>query len=157
MSISERTDRSVVGPKLGRDQPAWSMAVTHEHGLTRPELGEAPTSECLHMHEDVWSLRAAGEKAKPVSSVQPLHHSSFPVALGDNNNMRALLQFRWTDRRRIVHAANADGLQTLRSSHGFADHASPLVSGLEAVASQAGHMQEDFGKVLLWSDKPVAL
>jgi hypothetical protein len=61
------------------------------------------------------------------------------------------------DRRRIVHAADADGLQTLWTPHDFADCACALERGLEAAASEAGHMQENVGKVLIRSDKPVAL
>ena len=42
-------------------------------------------------------------------------------------------------------------------SHDLADHACALAGGLEATASKAGHMQENFGKVLIRNDKPVAL
>ena len=56
-----------------------------------------------------------------------------------------------------VHAADADGLQTLWTSHDFADCACALEGGLEAAASEAGHMQENFRKILIRNDKPVAL
>ena len=71
--------------------------------------------------------------------------------------MGTLRQLRWTDRRRIVDAADSDGLQTLRTPHDFADRACAFVGGLEAGASQAGHMQENVGQVLIRNDKAVAL
>ncbi len=71
--------------------------------------------------------------------------------------MGALGQLRWMDRRRIVHAADADGLETLGTSHNFADHACALAGSLKAAASEAGHMQENVGKVRIRNDKPVAL
>ena len=41
--------------------------------------------------------------------------------------------------------------------HDFADHPCALGGGLEAAVSEAGHMQENVGKVLIRNDKPVAL
>ena len=69
--------------------------------------------------------------------------------------MGALRQLRWMDRRRIVHAADADGLQTLQTSYDFA--ACPLVGGLEAAMSETGYVQENVGKVLIRNNKPVTL
>ena len=56
--------RNVVGLKFRRDKTVWSFAVTHEHGLARPEFSEAAPPEYFHMHEDIWRLGTAGEKAK---------------------------------------------------------------------------------------------
>ena len=70
-----------------------------------------------------------------------------------------------------VRCGNCDGRIAVESSmlqmrtacrpfgtpHDFADHACALVGSLEAAASEAGHMQENVGKVLIRNDKPVAL
>ena len=45
----------------------------------------------------------------------------------------------------------------LRTPHDFADRACAFVGGLEAGASQAGHMQENVGQVLIRNDKAVSL
>ena len=45
----------------------------------------------------------------------------------------------------------------LELSHDFADDACALGGSLEAAASEAGHMQQNVGKVLIRNDKPVAL
>ena len=71
--------------------------------------------------------------------------------------MGALGQLRWTDRRGVVHAEDADGLQSLGTPHDFADHACALAGGLESAIPEAGHMQENVGKVLIRYYKPVAL
>jgi hypothetical protein len=55
VSVRRRVRRAV-GLKFGRDQPTRSMAVTDEHGLARPELGEATAPECFHMDEDIGRL-----------------------------------------------------------------------------------------------------
>ena len=52
--------RSVVGLEFRRYQPAWPLAVAHEHGLARPELGEAAAPECFHMHKNIGRLGTAG-------------------------------------------------------------------------------------------------
>jgi hypothetical protein len=59
--------------------------------------------------------------------------------------MGALRQLRWTDRGRIVHAADADDLQTLRTPHDIANRAGALVGRLEPAAPEAAHMQENIG------------
>jgi hypothetical protein len=59
----------------------------------------------------------------------------------------ALGQLRWTDRRGIIDAANADGLQTSWTPYDFANHACALVGGQEPAMSETGHMQENVGKV----------
>ena len=109
------------------------------------------------MHKNIGRLGTTGYKAKPAESVEPFHHHSFPVALRDDDNVGALGQLRWMDGRRIVHTADADGLQTLFTPHDFADRAGALAGGLEAAASEAGHMQENVGKVVIGHDKPVPL
>ena len=71
--------------------------------------------------------------------------------------MSTLRQLRWMDCRRIVDATDSDGLQTLLTPHDFADRACAFIGRLEASASQAGHMQENVGQVLIRNDKAVSL
>ena len=98
------------------------------------------------MHKNIEYLWTTSEKAKSTHSVEPLDHHSFPVALGNDDNMGALRQLRRMDCRRIIHAADADGLQkTVWPANDFADCACALSSGLEATGSEAGHMQENVG------------
>ena len=46
--------------ELRRVETVWSVAITYQHGLARPELDEAAAAKCLHMHKNIGSLRAAG-------------------------------------------------------------------------------------------------
>ena len=71
--------------------------------------------------------------------------------------MGALRQLCGADCCRIVHAADVDCLKAFRSCYDFTDDACALKSGLEAAAPETTHMQEDFGKIPIWHDKPVAL
>jgi hypothetical protein len=96
--------------KLGRHKTISSSAISHEDSLAWLEFGEAPSAERLHMHEYVGCLGATREKAKPAQPIEPLHHRSFPITLCRDDNMGALRQLRWTNCRRIVHAADACGL-----------------------------------------------
>jgi hypothetical protein len=50
-----------------------------------------------------------------------------------------------------------DCLKAFRSCYDFTDDACALKSGLKAAASETTHMQEDFGKIPIWHDKPIAL
>jgi hypothetical protein len=47
--------------------------------------------------------------------------------------------------------------QTLGTPHHFADHACALAGSLESALPEAGHMQENVGKVLIRYYKSVAL
>ena len=76
---------------------------------------------------------------------------------GGDDDMGALGQLRRRDCGGVVHAADADGLETLGTPYDFADHACAFAGSLEAAASKAGHMQENVGKALIRCDKPVAL
>src|SRR5215831_21191781 len=96
--------------KLGRHKTMSSSAIPYEDGLAWPEFGEAPAAERLHMHEYVGRFRATREKAKPAQPIEPFHNRSFPITLCRDDNMGALWQLRWTNCRRIVHAADACGL-----------------------------------------------
>ena len=64
-----------------------------------------------------------------------------------NGRMSRGRTLRWTDRRGIIDAANADGLQTSWTPYDFANHACALVGGQEPAMSETGHMQENGGKV----------
>ena len=46
--------------ELRRVETVWSVAITYQHGLARPELDEAAAAKCLHMHKNIGSFRAAG-------------------------------------------------------------------------------------------------
>ena len=113
---------------------------------SRPEVGQTKTRIPIFASSELASGRWSAFTT-----------NSFPVALRDDDNVGALRQLRWMDGRRIVHAADADGLQALFTPHDFADHAGALAGGLEAAASETGHMQENVGKVVIRHDKPVPL
>ena len=114
----------IVGPKFSRGETIWSPTIPNEHRLARPEFGETAASQCFRMHENVGRLWTVCQKAKPAYTIEPLHHDSFPFALGNHNNMGALGQLRWTDCRGVVHAGDADGLQTLGTLRDFARNTS---------------------------------
>ena len=100
-SVGVRT-RSVVGLEFCRDETVWSFAVAHQHRLVRPELGEAAAPKRFHMDKNIGRLRT-GKKAKPVQSIEPFYHRSFPVAFWSDNDMGAMRQLRRMDGHRIVH------------------------------------------------------
>ena len=62
-----RWTRSVVGLEFRRHKSIWSLAITHEHGLIRPELGEAGALNGFHMHKNIGRLGTTGQKANPRS------------------------------------------------------------------------------------------
>jgi hypothetical protein len=64
---------------------------------------------------------------------------------------------RRTDRRRFVHADDAEGLQALGAVQRLAYDARALVSGLETAAAQARDMQENVGHAAVGHDETVPL
>ena len=43
-----------------RDETVWSLAITYQHGLARPEFDEAAAAKCFHMHKNIGRLGTAG-------------------------------------------------------------------------------------------------
>jgi hypothetical protein len=109
------------------------------------------------MHEDVERLRAAGQKTESAQTVEPFHNRPLPVALRLDNDVGPLRQLRGVHRHRIVHLANAEGLQAFRPAQHLAHHARTLVGCLEAIAAQARHVQENVGKIFVRNYEAVTL
>ena len=61
------------------------------------------------------------------------------------------------DRGRLVHRDDAEGLQALRPLQHLAHDARALVCGLEAVAAQAGNVQQHVRQAVIRNDEAVAL
>ena len=60
-------------------------------------------------------------------------------------------------RGRLVHRDDAEGLQALGPLQHLADDARALIGGLEAVAAQAGHVQQHVRHAVVGNDEAETL
>src|SRR5665213_1065262 len=112
--VRGETQRAAVWPNLGRHQALGPGPEADQHGLSRPQFGEAVASQSLHMHEDVGRALAAGEKAEAAQTVEPLNLRALEPAGRRDRDMGARRRhLRWVDRGRLVHRQNPEGLQAL--------------------------------------------
>src|SRR4029079_18530114 len=125
--------------------------------VPRVRLGKPQAPDCLHMLENVESMRAPGQKTKATQAVEPFYCGTLPVAFPHHHDIGTLRQLRGMDRGRIVHGTDAERLQALRPAQHLAHHARALVGSLKAVAPQTRHMQENVWKIFVWDDEAIAL
>src|ERR1043165_4914898 len=69
-----------VGPDFGRHHAFRSRSETDQHRLARAQLGDAKTTQRLHVHEDVRGPVAARQEAEAAQTVEPLDHRAFEPA-----------------------------------------------------------------------------
>ena len=150
--------RAAVGAHFGRHQALRAGPEAHQHGLAGPQLGEAEAAQRLHVHEDVRRALAARQEAEAAQPVEPFHHGPLEPAGRRHRDVGARRrQLRRMDRRRLVHREDAEALQALRPLQHLADDARAFVGGLEAVAAQAGHVQQHVRHAVVGNDEAVAL
>jgi hypothetical protein len=121
--------------------------------LSGPQFGETEPTQRLHMDENIFRALAARQKAEALDPVEPFDHGRLPVAFRDHRDMRALGQLRWMNGRALIHAQDAEGLQSAIAFEHFADDARPLICGLIAVAAQHRYMEENVGHPVIRNDE----
>ena len=133
------------------------MTPTHLYDLPRPKLGETEPAQRLHVHEDIRRTFAARQETEAAHPVEPLHHGPLPVALRLHHDMGPLGELRGMDRRALVHAENAEGLQPFRTAQHLANDPGPLVRRLIAASPQTGDVQQHVRMAIVRNDESVPL
>src|SRR5262249_33672520 len=133
-------------------------SIAHEHELAGPQLGQAEAAQGLHVHEDVGRTLAAGEEPEPAQSIEPLDLRPLePAGRGDAHMGARRGHLRPTHRPRFLHGQDAERLQAARALQRLDHDPCALIGDLEAVAPQAGHVQEDVRHPVVGNDEAVTL
>ena len=97
-------------------------------------------------------------KPKPRSRLNHFTCARSRPLVGRHGNMGPRRRhLRRMDRRRFIHAEDAERLQALGPRQHLADDARAFIGGLIAVAAQAGHVQQHVGHAVVGNDEAVTL
>ena len=97
-------------------------------------------------------------KPNPRSRLNHLTCARSSPLVGGHGHMGARRgHLRGMHRRRILHGENAERLQAARALQHLDHDARALIGDLEAVAPEAGHVQENIGHPVVGDDEAVAL
>ena len=132
-----------VWAELSSHAAFFTISIAHLNDLSWTQFGEAEASQSFHMTEDIRCSLAARQEAESTHAVKPLAYGALPIAFRLHDNMRALRQLAWMDRRRFVHRQNAEGLQAFRTFHRLTVDACTLICGLVSACAKAGHMEQN--------------
>src|SRR5262249_41764079 len=118
---------------------------------------DSKPAQGLHVDENVGRPLPARQEAETAKPVEPFHLRPFETTRRSHGNMGPRRwHLGWMYGSRLVHGDDEEGLQTLGPRHHLANDARAFIGGLEAVAAQAGHVQQHVAHAVVRHDEAVS-